>query len=98
MVVELLGGTDPAARILHGAVGAGRHVVTANKAVLAACGPELLRRAEARGVKVLASASVGGGVPALEAVQRARASGPVDRVSGVLNGTTTFVLDQHVLD
>jgi homoserine dehydrogenase len=94
VVVELIGGIEPARTLIRSALQAGRDVVTANKALLAAHGPELAGLARRRGARLLFSASVGGAVPALEAARRAAQSGAVRGVEGVLNGTCNFVLDQ----
>jgi homoserine dehydrogenase len=91
VVVELLGGTSTAARCIARAIASGAHVVTANKAVLAAHGARLRGLAAAHGVRLLASASVGGSMPLLERVA-AEGAGGVRRVRAVLNGTTNFVL------
>lgn len=95
--VELCGGVTPASDWIARALAAGRHVVTANKAALAVHGAALVGQAAQGGRQLLCSAAVGGAVPALEAVRRAaRRSGDVRLVGfeGVLNGTSTFVLDR----
>ncbi|MBL8875773.1 MAG: homoserine dehydrogenase [Phycisphaerae bacterium] len=92
VVVESIGGLHPARELILQAIAAGKHVVTANKAVIAAFGPELHERARKQGVTVRYSASVGGGVPVIEAIRRARESGEVVELRGVLNGTTNFIL------
>jgi homoserine dehydrogenase len=94
VVVELLGGREPARRLIRRALGLGRSVVTANKALLAEEIGSLSALASYQGVSLLHSASVGGALPALEAVRRAAARGRVQRISGVLNGTCNFVLDR----
>jgi len=91
VVVELIGGTVRAARVIHWSLELGRHVVTANKAVMAPRAPELEKLARKRGVQLLYSASVGGALPALETLRRER--GAVHSFSGVLNATSNFVLD-----
>jgi homoserine dehydrogenase len=93
VVVELAGGVDPARTWLAAALGAGKHVVTANKAVLAAEGPRLERIAAGRGVRLLGSAAVGGAVPVLETIDRLRGEG-ILAFEGVLNGTSGYVLDR----
>src|SRR4029077_10758413 len=72
------------------------HVVTANKAVIAAHGEELHSLARANDVTLRYNAAVGGALPALETIARAKSIGPIHSISGVLNGTTNFVLDQLV--
>jgi homoserine dehydrogenase len=91
-VVELIGGTSLAAHVIDASLKRGRHVVTANKAVMALHGPRLEALARAHGVRLLYSASVGGAMPALETVRRL--SGSARSLSGVLNGTCNFVLDE----
>ncbi|OAB63242.1 hypothetical protein AY599_20700 [Leptolyngbya valderiana BDU 20041] len=88
VVVEAIGGVEPARDAIAAALESGAHVVTANKAVLAEHGAELFALAEAVDRRLLASASVGGGAPVLEAAVRLGAT----RVRGVLNGTSNFVL------
>jgi homoserine dehydrogenase len=92
VVVELMGGMEPAHAAMRAALFAGAHVVTANKAVIAAHGETLEALAASRGVRLLYSAAVGGGVPVLARVRQV--AGRVTRVDAVLNGTTNFVLDR----
>jgi homoserine dehydrogenase len=94
VVVELLGGREPARTLIAGALDRGRHVVTANKALLAGEVDSLSMLAARRGVSLRFSAAVGGALPALEAVRRAAARGTVQSIAGVLNGTCNFVLDR----
>ncbi|MFL6234640.1 MAG: homoserine dehydrogenase [Thermoanaerobaculia bacterium] len=94
VVVELLGGREPARSLIARALDRGRHVVTANKALLAEEVEALSGLAARRGVSLRFSAAVGGALPALETVRRAAASGRVRGVAGVLNGTCNFVLDR----
>lgn len=96
VVVEAIGGEHPAADLVEAALEAGRDVVTANKAVMATHGRHLSELAAAREVRLVFSATVGGGVPVVEAVERAVQNGPLRSVEGVLNATTNFVLDQIV--
>jgi len=93
VVVELAGGVEPAALWIGAALAAGRHVVTANKAVLARHGPELERLARTHGVRLSVSASVGGAVPVLEAARRLAPRG-ITAIDAVLNGTSNYVLDR----
>ena len=93
VVIEALGGVEPAHAAIVAALRAGAHVVTANKAALAAHGAELETLAAASGRALLASAAAGGSVPLLPALRRlARGAGCV-RLDAVLNGTTTFVFE-----
>ncbi len=94
VVVEVLGGREPAGRLIRESLSLGRSVVTANKALLAEEIGPLSELAARSGAFLLYSASVGGALPALETVRRAAALGPIRAVSGVLNGTCNFVLDR----
>lgn len=94
VVVELIGGVTQSSDLICNALEMRRHVVTANKAVIASDGERLETIAADRGVKILYSAAVGGALPALETVRQARETGRISALSGVLNGTTNFILDQ----
>jgi homoserine dehydrogenase len=94
VVVELIGGTTRAAELVNRALRLDRHVVTANKALIASEGDALQALAAANEVTIRASAAVGGALPALEAIEQARNSAPIAGFEGVLNGTTNFILDQ----
>jgi homoserine dehydrogenase len=94
VVIELIGGTERASFLANSALQLGRHVVTANKALIAIEGEQLQAVADANGVTLRASAAVGGALPALETIECARATGVISAFHGVLNGTTNFVLDQ----
>jgi homoserine dehydrogenase len=94
VVVELLGGREPARGLIARALDRGCHVVTANKALLAEEVETLSELAARRGVSLRFSAAVGGALPALETVRRAAASGRVRSIAGVLNGTCNFILDR----
>lgn len=92
VVIEAIGGVEPARSLVAAALEAGSHVITANKSVIAAHGPELRALADRAGVRLLFSASVGGSVPVLEHIRFA--DRPVIALRGILNGTTNFVLDR----
>jgi homoserine dehydrogenase len=92
VVVELMGGLDAARRLIEAALRAGRSVVTANKALLARRGPELEAAARERGVALRFEAAVGGGIPVLSPLAADLAANRVDRVRGIVNGSTNFVL------
>lgn len=92
IVVEALGGIEPARDLIGAALELGSDVVTANKAVIAAWGSELSRTALERGRRLLWSAAVGGAVPCLEVAARLARRGQILSIEGVLNGTTNFVL------
>jgi homoserine dehydrogenase len=91
-IVELAGGVDAPLGWAQAALGRGVAYVTANKALLANHGGELARLAADRGGALLASASVGGGVPMIETVTHLSATGSISRLRGILNATTTFML------
>jgi homoserine dehydrogenase len=90
VVIEVMGGLDPAAGLIERALLQGKHVITANKAVIALHGARLHEIARERGVSLRCSAAVGGAVPMIEAVRSA--VGGVVRCEGIVNGTTNFVL------
>jgi homoserine dehydrogenase len=92
-VVELIGGSDGIARrIVETAIQTGKHVVTANKALLAHHGTELARQAEARGVTLGFEASVAGGIPILKVLREGLAANRISRIYGILNGTCNYIL------
>ncbi|MGI9592474.1 MAG: homoserine dehydrogenase, partial [Myxococcota bacterium] len=94
IVVELIGGYDVARRMILQAVENGKHVVTANKALLALHGAEIFGKAAAQGVDVAFEASVGGGIPILRSVREGLAANHIEALYGILNGTTNYVLTQ----
>ena len=94
LVVELLGGTTTARDLVLAALTAGASVVTANKALLATSGPELYAAADAAGVDLLFEAAVAGAVPVVRGVRESLAGDRVQRILGIVNGTTNFILDE----
>lgn len=94
IVAEMMGGVHPAADFSRAALDAGKSVVTSNKAVVAACGDELLALARKRGVRYLFEASVGGGIPIIRPLTDDLASNEINSVCGILNGTTNFILNE----
>ncbi|ACQ79541.1 Homoserine dehydrogenase [Beutenbergia cavernae DSM 12333] len=94
VVVELMGGLEPARTLVLQAIRAGASVVTGNKALLAQHGPELFAAADAAGVDLHFEAAVAGAVPVVRGVRESLAGDRVLRVVGVVNGTTNFVLDR----
>lgn len=92
VVVEVMGGTDPAGALVAAALDRSKPVVTANKALMAAEGPALLERAEAHNVDLLYEASVGGGIPIIRPLTETLAGEYVHRVMGIVNGTTNYIL------
>ena len=94
LVVEVMGGLEPAGDLILAALEAGKPVITANKELIAARGPELIEAAEKRGVPLLFEAAVGGGIPIIRPLSETLAGEPVDRVLGIVNGTTNYILTQ----
>jgi homoserine dehydrogenase len=94
LVVELIGGVEPAREYILRAVEAGKHVVTANKAVLAQHGEEIYDAARAAGVQLRFEAAVGGVVPVIRVIHETLAAAHVERVHGIVNGTTNFILSE----
>ena len=93
VVVELIGGAGGIAKsVVDSALDAGRHVVTANKALLAHHGTELARAAEGAGVALAYEAAVAGGIPIVKALREGLAANSFDRVYGILNGTCNYIL------
>jgi homoserine dehydrogenase len=92
VVVELMGGVEPARTLVLEALAAGKPVVTANKALLAAHGPELFAAAAASGVDLLFEAAVAGGIPFVRPLRESLLGEPVHRVMGIVNGTTNYIL------
>ena len=92
VVVEVMGGIHPASDFTRAALGAGKSVVTANKAVVADCGDELLALAREKGVRYLFEASVGGGIPIIRPLINDLASNEIEGICGILNGTTNYIL------
>lgn len=93
VVVEVIGGLHPAYEWVKGSLLAGKHVVTANKLLLAAHYRELVELAQKQGVALRCTAAAGGGIPWLTSLKRCADQEPVIRVSGIMNGTTNFILD-----
>jgi homoserine dehydrogenase len=93
VVVELIGGAEGTARrLLERALGAGKHVVTANKALLAHHGAALARLAESKGVSLGYEAAVAGGIPIIKTLREGLAANRIERIYGILNGTCNYVL------
>ncbi len=94
IVIELIGGYEVAKRFTLEAIEAGKHVVTANKALLALHGDEIFSAAERCGVDIAFEAAVGGGIPVLRALREGLPANRIQAVEGILNGTTNYVLTQ----
>ncbi|RUM45679.1 MAG: homoserine dehydrogenase [Desulfurobacterium sp.] len=94
VVVELIGGTTVAKEIILQAIEKGRHVVTANKALLAESGEELFKKARERGVSLKFEASVGGGIPVIKALREGLSGNRIKRIYGIINGTANYILTE----
>jgi homoserine dehydrogenase len=94
IVVELIGGYGIARALVLEAIAAGKHVVTANKALLAVHGNEIFAAAHARGVMVAFEAAVAGGIPIIKALREGLTANRIEWVAGIINGTTNFILSE----
>lgn len=92
IVVEVMGGIEPARSLILSAINHGKHVVTANKALIARHSDEIFTAAEKAGVYVLLEAAVGGGIPVIEPLKQSLCANRIDRITGILNGTTNYIL------
>ena len=92
VLVELIGGDSVAGSLVTTALGAGQHVVTANKALLAACGDDLFATAEQAGLSLGFEASVAGGIPIINALRNGLAANRIDALAGIVNGTSNYIL------
>ncbi len=94
LIVELIGGLEPAREYVLRAMAAGKHVVTANKQLLSQHGEEIYAAAREAGVQLRFEAAVGGVVPVIRVIHETLAAAHVDRVHGIVNGTTNFILSE----
>jgi len=94
IVVELIGGYGIARALVLEAIAAGKHVVTANKALLAVHGTEIFEAASAKGVVVAFEAAVAGGIPIIKALREGLSANRIDWIAGIINGTTNFILSE----
>lgn len=92
IVVEVIGGVNPAKKFIEKALTAGKHVVTSNKEVIAKHGREFLKLARQHKVNINFEASAGGGIPIINALNRALAGNNIKRIFGIVNGTTNYIL------
>jgi len=94
IVVELIGGTDVAYKLVMTALDNGKHVITANKALIAQHGMEIFAAAEARGLMVAYEAAVAGGIPIIKALREGLSGNRINWLAGIINGTTNFILSE----
>ncbi len=94
VVIELIGGYGIARQLVMEAIAAGKHVVTANKALLAVHGTEIFAAAQAKGVMVAFEAAVAGGIPIIKSLREGLTANRIQWVAGIINGTTNFILSE----
>ncbi len=94
VVVEVMGGYEPAKRLILAAIAHGKHIVTANKALLALHGDEIFAAARAQQVIVAFEAAVAGGIPIIKALREALVANRIEWIAGIINGTTNFILSE----
>jgi homoserine dehydrogenase len=94
LIVEVMGGLEPAREYLLAAMRAGKHVVTANKQLLSQHGEELFETARERGVRLRFEAAVAGTVPVVRVLEESLSATPIERIHGIVNGTTNFILSE----
>ena len=94
IVVELIGGTDVAKDLVLKAIANGKHVVTANKALIAKHGNEVFKAAQDKGVMVAFEAAVAGGIPIIKALREGLTANRIQWIAGIINGTTNFILSE----
>ena len=94
IVIELIGGYGIAKQLVMAAIEAGKHVVTANKALLAVHGTEIFAAAHKRGVMICFEAAVAGGIPIIKALREGLTANRIEWIAGIINGTTNFILSE----
>lgn len=94
IVVEVMGGIEPAYTFVKRALEAGKSVCTSNKALVAKHGPELVQMAKERSINFLFEASCGGGIPIIRALNKSLTADEIDEITGILNGTTNYMFDK----
>jgi len=94
VVVELMGGYEPARTLVLQAIANGKHVVTANKAMIAAHGNEIFTAAQKKGVMVAFEAAVAGGIPIIKTIREGLAGNRIEWLAGIINGTSNFILTE----
>ena len=98
VVVEVMGGINPAYDFVKSCLLKGKSVATSNKELVAAKGAELIRLANDNNVNFLFEASVGGGIPVLRPIAQCLAANEITEIAGILNGTTNFILNKMIVD
>ena len=98
IVVEVMGGMEPARSLILKAIEHGKHIVTANKAVIARFGDEIFTAANRVGVYVMLEAAVGGGIPVIQPLKQSLSVNRIGRVMGIVNGTTNYILTRMTVE
>jgi homoserine dehydrogenase len=98
IIVEVMGGLEPARSLMLKAIAHGKHVVTANKAVIAKFGDEIFTAANQAGVYVMLEAAVGGGIPVIQPLKQSLGVNRIQRVTGIINGTTNYILTRMTVE
>jgi homoserine dehydrogenase len=98
VIVELIGGIEPARSLMLKAIEHGKHIVTANKAVIAKFGDEIFTAANQAGVYVMIEAAVGGGIPVIQPLKQSLGVNRIQRVTGIINGTTNYILTRMTVE
>jgi len=94
IIIELIGGSSPAKELVLKAIENGKHVITANKALIALHGNEIFAAAQKKGVTVAFEAAVAGGIPIIKAVREGLAANQIEWIAGIINGTSNFILTE----
>ena len=94
VIIEMIGGTEPARELIERAIHLGKHVVTANKALIALHGNALFEQARDRGVTVRFEAAVAGGIPIIKAIREGLTGNRIEWLAGIINGTANFILSE----
>ncbi|AFY96554.1 homoserine dehydrogenase [Chamaesiphon minutus] len=98
IIVELMGGIEPARSLMLKAIAHGKHIVTANKAVIAKFGDEIFTAANQAGVYVMLEAAVGGGIPVIQPLKQSLGVNRIQRITGIINGTTNYILTRMTVE
>lgn len=98
IIVELIGGIEPAKSLMLKAIEHGKHIVTANKALIAKFGDEIFTAANQAGVYVMLEAAVGGGIPVIQPLKQSLGVNRIHRVTGIVNGTTNYILTRMTIE
>jgi homoserine dehydrogenase len=98
VIVEVVGGVEPMYEVVKRAIANGKHIVTANKELIAKHGPELFSLANQHNVTIFFEAAVGGGIPLISTLQRGLQANRIARVAGIINGTTNYILTKMELE